>query len=219
MQKQLYYRGEKDAKKVRSWKKKLQETCKRCKSFDLLQSALVVVDMQHYFLDAGSHAFVPSSPAILPNVSKLIQLFRDAGRPVIFTYFAVEKHEQDPIGEWWGRTVYEGTTESRIVEEIAPEKDDLVIRKPSYSSFHGTELDSFLREQGSHSLLVTGVLTNLCCDTTAREAFSHGFDVFIAMDATASFNEEMHLSSLINLSYGFATPLSTEDILTSSSDS
>lgn len=213
MQKQLYYRGEKDAKKVLLWKKKLQEACKHWKSFDLNQSALMVVDMQQYFLNEDSHAFVPSSQSILPNVSRLIQLFRDAGRPVIYTYFAVEEGEKDPIGKWWGRTVHEGDPESLIVDDLQPMEDELVLRKPCYSSFQKTELEDILKSKGVQGLVVTGVLTNLCCETTAREAFSLGFDVFIPPDATASFNEEMHLSSLINLSYGFATPLTTDELI------
>jgi len=179
MQKQLYYRGEKDAKKVLSWKKKLQEACTRRKSFDLKQSALLVVDMQRYFLDEDSHAFVPSSPAVLRNVSSLVQLFRGAGRPVIFTYFAVKKGEPDPIGQWWGSTVCEGTPESEISEALKPMEGEPILRKSSYSSFHETELEEFLKSRDIRGLVVTGVLTNLCCETTAREAFSLGFDVFI----------------------------------------
>ena len=216
MQKELYYRGERDSQKVQSWQKKLSAFCKRWKSFNLKQSALVVVDMQKYFLEEDSHAFVPSSPSILPNILKIIELYRSAGMPVIYTYFAVEGDEKDPIGQWWGRTVYEGTKESQFAEGIEPGEGELVIRKPSYSSFHGTNLEEYLKSKDIGNVLITGVLTNLCCESAAREAFSRGFDVFIPMDATASFNEEMHVSSLINLSCGFATPLRAEDLLNQS---
>ena len=213
MQKQLYYRGEKDAKKIRAWQKKLQEVCKRSNAFHLRQAALLVVDMQHYFLDEDSHAFVPSGPAILPNVSRLVQWVRSAGRPVVFTYFAVKEGEEDPIGRWWGRTVFEGTPESGIVRELQPIEGELVLRKSSYSSFHETVLEEFLKSRDTRSLVVTGVLTNLCCETAAREAFSCGFDVFVPPDATAAFNEEMHIASLLNLSCGFAAPLTTDELL------
>lgn len=213
MRKQLYYRGERDARKVRSWKRRLQGVCKRRNTFHLQQAALLVVDMQRYFLDEDSHAFVPSSPAVLHNVSRLIRLFRSAGRPVVFTYFGVRKDEQDPVGRWWGNTVYEGTPESKIVEALQLEEGDLVIRKTSYSSFYRTELEGFLRSRDVQGLVVAGVLTNLCCETTAREAFSLGFDVFMPLDATATFNEEMHLSSLMNLSCGFATLFATDELL------
>ncbi len=213
MQKQLYYRGQKDAEKVERWKKQLKATNENWKSFDLEQAALLVIDMQNYFLDPSSHAFVESGRAMLPNISALVTHFRKAGRPVIFTYFAVKEGEPDPILRWWGESVVDGTEESRLTPELVPQGGELIMRKSSYSSFQGTELEKFLQEKGVQSLVITGVLTNLCCETAAREAFSLGFDVFLPLDAMASFTEDMHISSLTNLSYGFATPLTTSDLL------
>jgi len=198
------------------WKKKLQSARKRWKTFDLSKSALVVVDMQKYFLDESSHAFVPSSTSILPNVIEIVQTYRKADRPVAFTYFAVKEGEPDPIGEWWGRSVKEGEDASKIVKELQPLEEDLVMRKSSYSSFKDTDLEEFMKKKDVENLVITGVLTNICCETAAREAFSLGYDVFIPIDATASYNEEMHVSSLITLCYAFATPLSTQEILKSS---
>ncbi len=60
---------------------------------------------------------------------------------------------------------------------------------------------------------ITRVLTNLCCETAAREAFVRDFDVFFAIDATAAYNEEMHLATLMNFAYGFATPVTTYSIV------
>jgi len=213
MLKELYFKGEEDAWKVRLWKEKLHGAAQRWRSFCLQQSALLVIDMQNYFLDVRSHAFVPSGPAILPNAAKLVQFFRSAGRPVIFTYFAVKKEERDPIGQWWRNTVYDGTPASCIVDELKSEEGELIIRKSSYNPFYGTELEAFLLSADVHALVVAGVLTNFCCETAVREAFCRGFDVFIPIDATASFTEEMHVSSLVTLTHGFATPLSTDDFL------
>ncbi len=213
MQKDQYLKKGNQKQRIQSWKEKLADVKKHWKAFSMDQAALMVIDMQNYFLDEKSHAFVPTSESILSNTQKIIDIFRLSGRPVIYTYFAVKENEKDPIGDWWGQTVKEGSHESNIIDQLKPTDDDLVIRKTSYSSFSNTSLEMFLREQQIKNLVITGVLTNLCCETTAREAFSNGFDVFMVMDATASFNEEMHLSSLLNLSYGFATPLETADIL------
>ena len=109
--------------------------------------------------------------------------------------------------------MFEGTPESGIVRELQPIEGELVLRKSSYSSFHETVLEEFLKSRDSRGLVVTGVLTNLCCETAAREAFSCGFDVFVPPDATAAFNEEMHIASLLNLSCGFAAPLTTDELL------
>lgn len=213
MQKDLYFTGNDDSQKVNAWKEALKISEKRWKDLDLSQSALLVIDMQRYFLDEQSHAFVPTAPEVVPNIQELIGLYRSNGRPVVYTYFAVEKGEKDPIGDWWGRTVSEGSKESFIINELKPAVHEKVFRKPSYSSFYKTELEKFLKDLNVHNVVITGVLTNLCCETTAREAFSRGFDVFVTMDATASFNEEMHLQSLKSLSYGCATPVATQDLL------
>jgi isochorismate hydrolase len=184
------------------------------KSLDLTQAALMVIDMQRYFLDEQSHAFIPTGAEIVPNIQRVLKQFRDQGRPVIFTRFALKQGEQDPVGDFWGRTVREGSKESRIVEALEPRANEKILRKTSYSSFHNTDLEEFLRSHDVKSLVITGVLTHLCCEEAAREAFARGFDVFFATDATASFNEEMHLASLMNLSSGIVTPVLTEDVLT-----
>ena len=61
--------------------------------------------------------------------------------------------------------------------------------------------------------MICGVMTHLCCETTARDAFMRGFDVYFVMDATATCNEELHLSSLLTLSHGFAVMVETEEVL------
>jgi isochorismate hydrolase len=169
--------------------------------------------MQSYFLDEKSHAFVPTGKAVLSNVQNLISHFRDHSRPVIFTRFAVEDGEDDPISNWWADTVSEGSEASRLAEEIKTEKSDKVIRKSRYSSFYETDLEEHLKVQDVSDLVITGVLTNLCCETAAREAFDRGFNVFSVMDGMATYSEEVHIASLKNLAYGFSTPLCTEDIL------
>jgi bifunctional isochorismate lyase / aryl carrier protein len=216
MLKNLYFKGENDPRTVRSWRKKLALVQKQRKPLDLTQSALMVIDMQRYFFDEKSHAFIPTGSAILPNVKNVLRLFRDKGRPVIFTRFALRQGEQDPVGDFWGRTVREGSRESAIVDALEPGADEKILRKTAYSSFYGTDLEKFLRSHDVESIVITGVLTHLCCEEAAREAFARGFDVFFVADATASFNEEVHLGSLMNLSSGIVTPVFTEDILTHS---
>jgi isochorismate hydrolase len=213
MLKSLYLNGRNDVRKLSSWAKKLSLIQKKQKTMCLARSALMVIDMQQYFLNEQSHAFIPTSSAILPNVQRTLALFRTEDRPVIFTYFALKKGEKDPIGDFWGHTVAEGSRNSAIIETLKPKAHEKIIRKTSYSSFYNTDLEEFLRSRGVQSLFITGVLTHLCCEEAAREAFARGFDVFFAADGTATFNEEMHLASLIQLSSGFVTPVFTKDVL------
>jgi isochorismate hydrolase len=212
MSKDAYLSAENAKEKLRMWRETLSEDSNKWKTLEIKHSALLVIDMQKYFLDPRSHAFVPTGPAITGNIRALLQLYRELRRPISFTTFAVKPGEDDPIDRWWGDTVREGTRESEIVRELQPLLGEMVVRKSTYSPFHKTNLETFLQKQNIRQLLITGVLTNLCCETAAREAFVRDFDVFVVMDATAAYNEDMHLKSLHNLSYGFATPLSTHDV-------
>ena len=81
---------------------------------------------------------------------------------------------------------------------------DKVVEKTTYSAFRGTRLEEYLAERGVEEVIVSGVMTNLCCETTAREAFVRGFRVFFSTDATATATAEMHEATLMNMAYGFA---------------
>ncbi|MEO0183159.1 MAG: isochorismatase family protein, partial [candidate division WOR-3 bacterium] len=74
-------------------------------------------------------------------------------------------------------------------------------------------LAKLLETQKIKQLVITGVMTNLCCETTARNAFVRGFEIFFVVDGTATQNELMHWATLVNLSYGFAIPVLTEEII------
>ena len=202
--------------KAREWLKLVDVRPSRREKFrfDLGTAALLVLDMQEYFLNEASHAFVPASRAILPNVKRLIEQFRMAGRPVVYTRHSLEAGDDPGImGRWWRDIVREGTRESAIAKLLDVSGGDVVIRKTRYSAFEGTILEELLRERGADSLAITGVTTHLCCDSTARDAFMQDFTVFLVVDATASWTEELHLSSLRILADGFAIPVMTDDLV------
>jgi isochorismate hydrolase len=174
----------------------------------------MVIDMQDYFLDEGSHAFIPESRAILPNVKALLDAYRRGGLQVVFTRHAHGKDE-DPgmLGRWWADVILEDDPSSRIATVLEPMESEPVIRKNRYSAFQGTDLDVFLRARGIRSVVITGVMTHLCCESTAREAFMKDFEVYFVVDGTATQSEDLHISSLKTLSDGFAVPVTTDDVL------
>jgi isochorismate hydrolase len=86
-----------------------------------------------------------------------------------------------------------------------------VIVKCRYSAFTGTPLDMVLRSLGVEDLIIGGVMTNLCCETTARDAFNRDFNVFFLGDGTATANQELHASALRNISYGFGRVLAVAE--------
>lgn len=173
-------------------------------------AALIVIDIQKYFTDPASHAFVPSFPSIKENILTLIEAFKRKNRPVCFTTFAATPGEKDPILNWWGRSVEQGSYEAEL--ELPHDSEDIIIVKPTYSAFYKTDLDEELQKRGVDTVVICGVLSNLCCETTARDAFNRGYNVFFIIDATAAYKKEMHLATLLNLEYGFATPLSTQEL-------
>ena len=178
------------------------------------ESALLVIDLQRYFLDEDSHACVPMGRSVLENISKLTDSFRANGRPVIYTRHALL--DEEPAGimdRWWSDVLRVSDPLSEIAPEIAPEPNDQVLRKTRYSAFVGTDLDSALRANGVRSVVITGVMTHLCCESTARDAFMRDFEVYFVVDGTASSDEELHLSSLRTLTDGFAVPVTTKEVL------
>lgn len=98
----------------------------------------------------------------------------------------------------------DGTPAAELLPEIGRSPGELVVGKKTYSAFRGTGLEEKLREMEVEEVIVTGVMTNLCCETTAREAYVRGFRVFFSTDATASSEVELHEASLKNMAYGFA---------------
>jgi isochorismate hydrolase len=178
------------------------------------ECALLVVDMQNYFVDPGGRSYIPEASAILDNVATLLDAFRSADRPVVFTAHGHKDPRKDGgmLAEWWGDLITEGTWDSLIVHDLAPLPGEAVVRKRRYSAFAGTRLASVLRADGVGELVIAGVMTNLCCETSARDSFMRGFRTFFVADATATVSEELHLASLKNLAYGFATVLLTRDV-------
>ncbi|MFC1744612.1 isochorismatase family protein [Candidatus Riflebacteria bacterium] len=171
--------------------------------------ALLVIDMQQYF--AGM------ARPILGNVRSLLTLFRSKKLPVFFTRHGHKEPAKDGgmLFDWWGELIQFGSKNWEIMETVKPENGEKIFNKNRYSAFMGTDLDEVLQEKGVEELIICGVLSNCCCETTARDAFMHDYRVFFPADATATANEELHLASLKNLAFAFAHVVSTEFLLES----
>ncbi len=169
-------------------------------------SALLVVDMQRFFLDESSPTFTCGGLPILPNIRRLLDAFRQAGRPVIFTQHVHHPDHMDSgiMGWWWEGMCLEGSPESEIHADIAPLPEEKVIQKHRYSAFYNTDLETVLRVLKIEDLVIAGVMTNMCCESSARDAYYRDYRVFLPADGSGSINEEMHLASLLNIAFGFA---------------
>lgn len=162
------------------------------------KTAVLVIDMQRYFEGVAR--------PILKNILTLLDVCRTAGIKIAFTRHGHHDPKKDGgmLARWWGDLIGYGTKEWELIEELSPKPDEPIIDKIRYSAFHGTNLDEWLHKNGIEDLIITGVLTNCCCETTARDAFVRDYRVFFVADGTATVTDELHLASLKNLGFGFA---------------
>jgi bifunctional isochorismate lyase/aryl carrier protein len=175
-------------------------------------ATLLVLDMQAYFLEEGSHAFVPSAQPIVPGIQSLIHAFEKAKRPVVRTRHLNTLKNAGMMSRWWRDLI---NVRSAYSQNIDPFQitNSIEIKKTQYDAFYRTRMERVLREQGTQQVVICGVMTHLCCECTARSAFMRGFEVFFTIDGTATYNEELHRSSLQTLAHGFAIPLLVEEAL------
>jgi bifunctional isochorismate lyase/aryl carrier protein len=182
--------------------------------FDPDNSALLVIDMQRYFLDRSSQAYLPDSATILDNVTDLIEAYRKRSLPVLFTKHSHPRDEKPgSMARWWKDLIRDGDEMAELDDRFRPRVDEPVLSKSRYSAFVGTDLEKRLRTLNVKDIVITGVMTHLCCETTARDAFMRDFDVFVVVDGTASESEDLHVSSLKTLSDGFAMPVRTREVI------
>ena len=178
--------------------------------FDIKKAALLVIDMQKYFCDEDGKAYVPGADVVKKNIQGMINTFSDNKRPVIFT-----RHIDVPgslMEKWWEENLKDNDPQSEVTRDFDTGKGEILI-KHQYDAFQDTDLEEKLKKMHIQQLVICGVLTNLCCESTARSAFMKGFEVYFITDATATYKKEMYDGSLLNLSYGFAILVKTKDIV------
>jgi isochorismate hydrolase len=184
---------------------------KKARPFQPSRSALVVCDMQAYFLDPASHANVPSAGAIVGGIIQLIKLYSSYKLPVFFTQHINTKENAGMMSAWWKDLITTQNPLQRIIPDIDVSLGTL-IQKSQYDAFYETQLEKLLRVRNVTQVIICGVMTHLCCESTARSAFMKGFEVFFPVDGTATYNLAFHLASLINLAHGFASVVLMKDI-------
>ena len=180
------------------------------------QVALVVIDMQRDFIEEGGFGSVLGNDVrplarIVPTVRRLLDGFRAAGLPVIHTR---EGHVADlsdcppskrargrgalTIGDAgpMGRILVDGEPGNDLVPELAALPGETVILKPGKGAFYATPLDALLRQRGVNHLVFAGVTTEVCVQTTMREANDRGYECLLAEDATESYFPEFKAATL-----------------------
>jgi nicotinamidase-related amidase len=171
--------------------------------------------MQNFFLDPKSSTFTSGGLAVISNVAKLVNAFRKKRLPVIYTAHVHKDKKLDGgiLAWWWQGMVIENTKDAEIHPDLTPLPEEKIIYKHRYSAFYNTDLEITLRCLNITDLIVTGIMTNLCCESTVRDAYFRDYRMFFLLDATGTVNEDLHLATLKNLAFGFAYVTDTEEIL------
>jgi bifunctional isochorismate lyase/aryl carrier protein len=214
MQKESYFTTDTIHTTSREMLDELQEYRHRHAHFLLIpeSSALLVLDVQTYFFDEASHAFIPSGLAILPRIVNLVHKYTACDLPVIFTRHINSVQDAKLMAVWWKDLIDPESLSGQLVPEL-DSSVGVVLEKSQYDAFFETPLEEILCAKKVHQVVICGVMTHLCCETTARSAFMRGFEVFFAVDGTATYTQAFHQASLLTLSHGFAVPILVEEVL------
>lgn len=195
---------------------------------DPKKTALVVVDMQNAFMLPGvAHALCPMAEKIVPNINRLAQAVRMTGGTVIWikttfkddalknwsTYFEMVKPEQ---GARRVAALTAGSKGHELWAALDVRADDLIVEKNRFSAFiqGSSNLAEVLRERGLDTLLITGTVTNVCCESTARDAMMLNFKTIMVTDGNAAVTDEDHNASLCAFYLTFGDVMPTDMLVT-----
>ena len=211
------------------------------------RTGLLVIDIQNYLAntrsgltemlkdrlpDVGEYYDNRSQVVMIPSARRLIDSFRLHKLEVVYTrHGALLPDGRDMISRRRRRDLdaedstgrpsmwSAGSFEHQIVDELAPLPDELVIDKNSSSPFNGTGIDQLLHNMKLETLVIAGAATDMCVETTARDAADRGYNVIVVEDATATFREEHHIAALSGLARVYTQVWKTDQVLGSLQDS
>ena len=189
-------------------------------------TALLVIDLQRFFVDPGSPLTVPNAVETVPNVNRLARALRARDGQVIFlrhTFsdrkpFAVPARFEGPDSAYVSVSraqLTPGAASHDLHPGLERAPGDWIVDKHRFSAFPGnsSDLDARLQARGIDTVIVTGTLTNCCCESNARDALMRDYRVLFASDATAALTDEEHNASLLNLALTFVDVRPAQEIL------
>ena len=205
---------------------------------DLTKSAVVVVDMQNAFASEGgmldiAGRDISGAPNVVRSIKTILDAARRAGVLIVYVQMGYKpdlSNSGGPNSPNWhkelamhlmncrpelkGRLLTEGTWDFAIVEELQPQPGDLVVLKTRYSGFVGTTLDAQLRTRGIRYLFFAGIATNVCVESTLRDAYFQDYwPILIADGAMPAGPPSLHEGTLYNVENFFGWTITTKEIL------
>ena len=194
---------------------------------DPAHTAILLIDMQKdlvydgYLCDQAGRDLT-ATRSVIPTMGRLLTAARSSGALVVHVGFSTYKDHLSDSGPWLAqrrRSTYssdilcmQGTDGADFIDELSPAPGELVVWKHRYSAFKGTDLDMILRANDVRTVITTGVSTNVCVESTLRDAFETGYYVCIPSDATASWDMSLHEATLQTVTHRFGLVTTTEEI-------
>jgi nicotinamidase-related amidase len=186
-----------------------------------IDTGLLVIDLQKGFVNKGAFCEVPAARDMLPRIQKLIEVCRKQSIPVIYTRMSHRFIGSTVYRDLWpnhfkedGRPILEpGSEEFELIDELNVKEEDIVLDKDRYSAFFGTPLDLILKDKGVKTIIITGLASNVCCESTAREAFFLNYRVLFVDDCNVTLNDEMHRWAVENIRLVFGYVLSSNELI------
>ena len=197
-------------------------------SLDPAKTAFVIIDMQNLFCKPGAPAEVPASRDIVDNINRLNRQLRPLGTHIIWIYSAVVTSNGKSDWDKFLNTFVAADVRERTRDAMRPDGDgaklwegmevddgDLQIVKNRYSCFTpgSSQLERVLRGLGIENVLIAGTKTNVCCESTARDAMMLDYNVVMVDDCCAALSDREHLATLENMIQQFADVLSGDEVL------
>ncbi len=188
------------------------------------RTAVLAIDFQRFFIDQEQPMGNAHARDILDNANRINAAVRQAGGLVVFTQHsmapmadpaALAELPTHAVEKLASHALLPGSSSYEIHPQLVRAAVDLSVVKHQSSPLHpraGTGLDEILRRRGIETLIITGLVSNGCCDCTARDAFQYGYQVVFASDATAAMTNEEHNAALLNLAIYYAQVMRTEAI-------
>ena len=189
---------------------------------DSSKTALVVIDMQDFFIE-----MVPDARSIVTNINELARGLRLVGGQVVWVAMTVDESDARSWSHFYEKLVSKEMAEAhfrdlarggpkwKIWHELNVRDEDWLVEKNRFSAFiqGSSDLEARLRGRGIETLLIAGTVTNVCCESTARDAMMLNFQSVMVSDGCAALDETAHISTLCNFQSLFGDVLSVEEIL------
>jgi ureidoacrylate peracid hydrolase len=188
------------------------------------RTALVVIDMQNTFCAEGAAAEVPMARAIVPNINRLAQAARAAGGIVVGVQMTITDRATWPVfldmvaplrAEQIVAELRPGSLGHALWPELQSAAGDLVVTKDRFSAFlpSASALPGILTEKGIDTAIIVGTLTNVCCESSARDAVMLNFKTMLVSDANAARSDEEHMATLVTFIQSFGDVRTTDEVI------